>query len=745
MFRQTLIITSTLLSVCLGTVLPVGQTAIQAATPHLTPSNNNLPLTLDAPLTDWTTSRDGKYIYALVRNELLYINATTLKIEHKRYAGSGTADIELGPDDRLYIAQTEATSLNVIDTGHGALLNGPLTSIELGRTTNRIALAGDKIFYIDSYYNDINVYDRASGHNMDIGSHFHNNRYSFSSPDIKADVGRDLLYIGEGGTSGGSITALNMTDYSFQSETEGYGFMYPPSNLVVQDGTSVYYAGRRMNADKVAQIYGSYMDQYIIGTNGEYVFTTKAVYLKNTYSKLFDLPYKVEHMISMKDGSMLMHIGNDIQEDPHQGDHRIYSFKDMDAVKQLAQDHQMPPYSTTVDSFGSNVLNVNPARTDWEPQVQAVNSDKITIHSVNPERLDKLDVFLSKEMVTEAGRASKPIELRTREFTLNFPVALLQEETSENGIRFRVMNANAQERVPYNPSDAHEKSEYYHFEMTLGDDNSAPMDLASYYGLEIKGGKDSPIKHHPVELTMFYDPWHYNKTERLHFFGYQNYDRDWAYIGGQRDTEAHTLTAPIQHRVMVMLEYKKTFDDIRGHWAQQPIEHLIGRQVVSGTTRDTFSPGGKVTRAEFVSMLSRALGLRGTVTDGSFRDVPPKAWYSKDVYAAVIAGITQGITGSQFGSNDTLTREQMAVMLVNAYRYKSVQTAEPQETTEAGVLSESGKSFLDSALISAWAQSSVKESVSLGFISGGNDNRFEPKGLTTRAQAAVVLAKLVEE
>ena len=127
-------------------------------------------------------------------------------------------------------------------------------------------------------------------------------------------------------------------------------------------------------------------------------------------------------------------------------------------------------------------------------------------------------------------------------------------------------------------------------------------------------------------------------------------------------------------------------------------------------------------------MLVLALGMQRWRGTEGFADVPSGAWYAPYVATAVSAGIVQGTSPSTFSPGATVTREQLAVLLARALRL----------TTAAPL------SFDDMAQIDPWAMIGVSESVAAGYVDGFPDGTFRPQGPATRAQAAKVLAMVVQ-
>ncbi len=205
------------------------------------------------------------------------------------------------------------------------------------------------------------------------------------------------------------------------------------------------------------------------------------------------------------------------------------------------------------------------------------------------------------------------------------------------------------------------------------------------------------------------------------------------------------------------------FKDTAGHWAKPDIEWMTRRLLVNGTSNVLFSPDASVTRAEFTALLARALQLPASDGDNGnhaehvdntdnasnidnarnggidFVDVAPTAWYREYVLRAVAAGIVKGHGAGRFAPDATISRQEMAVMISRAYSYLDL-AASPS----GGGLNPA-ELFTDGSLIQSWARDAVALAVGEGLLKGVSKGRFEPTGLTTRAQAAVVLKRLLNK
>ncbi len=180
---------------------------------------------------------------------------------------------------------------------------------------------------------------------------------------------------------------------------------------------------------------------------------------------------------------------------------------------------------------------------------------------------------------------------------------------------------------------------------------------------------------------------------------------------------------------------EKGFSDVdESHWAKNEIGAAVEHGIVSGFGDGTFRPEEAVTRAEFSKMILSAIGESGVEYGGGFSDVAADAWYAEAVAACAELGIVSGDSG-MFRPDDKITREEMAKMVVLAYR-----TGTDGEEFETG-----GEiSFTDSDAISGWALEFAEECAYRGFMNGMPDGSFAPAANATRAQAAAVANRLYD-
>ena len=177
------------------------------------------------------------------------------------------------------------------------------------------------------------------------------------------------------------------------------------------------------------------------------------------------------------------------------------------------------------------------------------------------------------------------------------------------------------------------------------------------------------------------------------------------------------------------LEEVKRFIDIGSYsWAENAIESLADRGIINGVSQNEFMPQKSVTREEFIKMIVLVLKLDISDTKTSFKDVDESAWYAPYVAAAEKAGITKGRDDSSFGTGESVSREDCCVMLARAFEMSG-------QTDEL--------SFNDNTDVSDYAKESIGILTSKGFILGDDKNCFNPKKACSRAEAAVILYRLI--
>lgn len=179
------------------------------------------------------------------------------------------------------------------------------------------------------------------------------------------------------------------------------------------------------------------------------------------------------------------------------------------------------------------------------------------------------------------------------------------------------------------------------------------------------------------------------------------------------------------------------FRDIESHWAREDILELSRKSIVNGITNESFGPNLSITKAQFVSLLVRVLGINDVSNKKSYlKDINGQEWFAPEVRMALSKGLVKGDSAGYFYPNKPITRQEMAVMINNAVNYKEQDIAKKDGDI---------KTFKDSNSVASWAQESVERVVGLGIMQGVSNNIFAPLKNVTRAETSVVVNRFIEK
>lgn len=167
-------------------------------------------------------------------------------------------------------------------------------------------------------------------------------------------------------------------------------------------------------------------------------------------------------------------------------------------------------------------------------------------------------------------------------------------------------------------------------------------------------------------------------------------------------------------------------------WYFEAVQYVYDNGLFNGTSTATFSPNTEMTRAMLATVLYRMAGEPSGVGENApFTDVAMDSWYTDAVAWANENGIVSGYGNGLFGGNDSITREQLVVML---YRYAKFMK---HDTAAAGDLS----AFTDAGDASDWAVEALRWAYAEGLITGRTATTIVPQGTATRAEVATLLMR----
>ncbi len=166
-------------------------------------------------------------------------------------------------------------------------------------------------------------------------------------------------------------------------------------------------------------------------------------------------------------------------------------------------------------------------------------------------------------------------------------------------------------------------------------------------------------------------------------------------------------------------------------WGYDYIKEAYEKGLVNGISENEFNPDGLITREEFVALLVRCAGLSNKDSVTNFSDIKESDWYFDTVKTAYAYGIIKGRENGAFGAGESITRQDIAVMIKNMADNGLIPELK-------GEISE----FADADEISDYALSSVNAVSAQGIFSGYEDLTIRPKNNATRAEATAIILRI---
>ncbi|MBE6965234.1 MAG: hypothetical protein E7441_04275 [Ruminococcaceae bacterium] len=189
------------------------------------------------------------------------------------------------------------------------------------------------------------------------------------------------------------------------------------------------------------------------------------------------------------------------------------------------------------------------------------------------------------------------------------------------------------------------------------------------------------------------------------------------------------------------------FTDLANHtWAVDAINTLAADGIIKGTTASTFSPANNITRADFALLLVRAFKLESENAE-NFADVSASDYFASELAIARNTGIVNGIGDNKYAPRNTITRQDMMVIVYRALNNKPSLpkgggTAEWRwEDSNGGGISPS--QYPDFTTVSDYAREAVSALIGAGLVNG-KSGRIAPVDYTTRAEVAVLIKRVLE-
>lgn len=170
-------------------------------------------------------------------------------------------------------------------------------------------------------------------------------------------------------------------------------------------------------------------------------------------------------------------------------------------------------------------------------------------------------------------------------------------------------------------------------------------------------------------------------------------------------------------------------------WYYESVAYMYNKGIMTGLKPTVFGPTGKVSRAQFATILYRISGANSVKYSSKFPDVPKGQFYTDAVMWAASEGIIKGYENGYFGPGDLITREQMAVLL---YRYVQYLGGDVSNKNSL-------EHFPDSRFVSGFALEAMQWANANGVIMGNADSTLAPRAYADRASCATMMMRFMKK
>lgn len=205
----------------------------------------------------------------------------------------------------------------------------------------------------------------------------------------------------------------------------------------------------------------------------------------------------------------------------------------------------------------------------------------------------------------------------------------------------------------------------------------------------------------------------------------------------ERDGRYYARISSLTNSTYSVIKNPESFTDMEKHWAKELVTDMASRRILFGTGDNKFQPDLAITRADFITLAIRTLGLKEDGETDAFRDVKKDARYYGAVAKAYEYGLTEGDGQGNFNPQKQITREEAVTILGRMLEIAGKAAPESESEREAPL-----DRFTDKDLISHWAAAGVAGAAQLGIVEG-DAGKFRPKDSITRAETAKILWKLL--
>ncbi|WP_214625737.1 S-layer homology domain-containing protein [Paenibacillus agaridevorans] len=381
------------------------------------------------------------------------------------------------------------------------------------------------------------------------------------------------------------------------------------------------------------------------------------------------------------------------------------------------------PVKVTADTIKNGVARSKLSGSLLQSAVEQAVNGTVRIQVEVPAAVNEIQLQLPASSVSAAGKAQiKKLTIDTGLAVVSIPLSMLQKDLGSNAQNVEITVKKTSVKLDSEKTRAVVKDNPV-YDFTLSVDGTAISHFGNRHTVELQLPYTLKAGAKPKYIVAYY----INDKSELEVVKNSRYDE-----------KSGMLIFHVKHfSYYTVAAASVSFKDLATvPWAEESILSLAARDIVQGTGAGAFQPVKQVSRAQFVQMLVNAFELgSGEPAVSTFKDVEQEAWYSGALGTAQALGIISGKPDGNFGVHDSITRQEMAVMVHRLLEAERISLPAGTGSLQA---------FKDEQLISGYAAASVKALQTSGLLEGSSNGRFGPKDLTTRAQAAVLLERLLE-
>lgn len=170
--------------------------------------------------------------------------------------------------------------------------------------------------------------------------------------------------------------------------------------------------------------------------------------------------------------------------------------------------------------------------------------------------------------------------------------------------------------------------------------------------------------------------------------------------------------------------------DIGDHWGSEVISEWLNNHLIIGYPDGTFRPDGKITKAEFITLINRIYGFYETTSD-TYDDVYQSDWFYNAICIAKKNQYMNWYKENTLSPNSNITRQEVCAIISSIYHLK--------ESDSLGHLDD----YRDANNIPEWSKAYMSAVVKEGYLKGYEDKTLRPRGEITRAEAVIILDRVL--